>query len=55
MSLNPFATSINLSTTDGKKLYTAATKGIDGTKLELQKSDATRMVSAIQEARGKYA
>ena len=55
MSLNPFATSIDLSTSDGNKFYTAAAKGIDGKKIELQKSDTTRMVSAIQEAKGKFA
>ena len=56
MNLNPHSANIDLTTSDGRKLYQQVTKGIEGTvKINLTKADAPKLMEALLDVKGKFA
>ena len=56
MNLNPHSADIDITTSDGRKLYQQVTKGIDGTvKINLTKEDAPKLMEALLDVKGKFA
>jgi hypothetical protein len=53
MNLNPHSANIDLTTSDGRKLYQQVTKGIEGTvKINLTKEDAPKLMEALLDVKG---
>ena len=56
MNLNPHSADIDITTSDGRKLYQQVTKGIEGTvKINLTKEDAPKLMEALLDVKGKFA
>ena len=56
MNLNPHSANIDLTTSDGRKLYQQVTKGIGGTvMINLTKEDAPKLMEALLDVKGKFA